>query len=521
MKKYNSSPNHVGLWTFRVATWLIVVTAAHLPAQTFTVLHSFAASSGTNPEGQVINRDGAYPLSPLVLSGNTLYGTAVNGGHGGTGTVFGVNTDGTGFTNLYNFTTPLGTQGIGGFGVNTYGAYPDAGLLLSGNTLYGTAHEGGAAGGGTVFAINTDGSGLKDVYHFPGTSGTSGNYGIGANTTGAVPTAGLLLSSNTLYGTAQYGGIYGDGAVFAVNTDGSGFTNLHNFATIYGPNSFTGYGSNVDGDFPQGVLVISGNTLYGTAFSGGANGTGTVFSLNTDGTGFTTLHSFGATNDSEINSDGAFPVGGLAISGNTLYGTTEYGGSSGEGTVFAINMDGTGFTNIYTFDGSDDNADSVAALLLSGSTLYGTSAGTGATSGSVFALDTNGAVLTTIYMFTSASATGYHNGDGAFPQDPVILSGNTLYGTAKSGGPNGTGTIFSIALPAPQLTITPSGTNIVVTWPTNVDGFNTDGYTLQSTTNLGSAAAWNPVSPGPVVVDGQFAVTRSITGTPQFYQLSQ
>ena len=39
-------------------------------------------------------------------------------------------------------------------------------------------------------------------------------------------------------------------------------------------------------------LILSGNTLYGTASSGGSSGDGTVFAVNTDGTGFTTLHSF-------------------------------------------------------------------------------------------------------------------------------------------------------------------------------------------------------------------------------------
>ena len=39
-------------------------------------------------------------------------------------------------------------------------------------------------------------------------------------------------------------------------------------------------------------LILSGNTLYGTARSGGSSGNGTVFALNTDGTGFTNLHSF-------------------------------------------------------------------------------------------------------------------------------------------------------------------------------------------------------------------------------------
>ena len=103
-----------------------LIPAGRVTAQTFTNLHSFTSS-----------RDGATPAAGLVLSGNTLYGTAYSGGSSGNGTVFKVNTDGTGFTNLHNFT--------GGSG----GAEPLLDVILSGNTLYGTP-DGGSSGNGTV-----------------------------------------------------------------------------------------------------------------------------------------------------------------------------------------------------------------------------------------------------------------------------------------------------------------------------------------------------------------------------------
>src|SRR3989442_559083 len=83
----------------------------------------------------------------------------------------------------------------------------------------------------------------------------------------ANPQAGLILSGNNLYGAAACGGSPGPGRVFAVNTDGTDFTSLY---------SFTG-GS--DGANPQAGLILSGNTLYGTAFIEGTSGNGTVFSL--------------------------------------------------------------------------------------------------------------------------------------------------------------------------------------------------------------------------------------------------
>jgi uncharacterized repeat protein (TIGR03803 family) len=100
----------------------------------------------------------------------------------------------------------------------------------------------------------------------------------------------------------------------------------------------------------------------------------------------------------------------------------------------------------------------------------------------------------------------------------LILSGNTLYGTAWIGGSSGYGTVFSLSLPIapPQLTIIPSGANVILTWPTNAAGF-----TLQSTTNLGSSAVWTTNSPAPAVVNGQNTVTNPISGAQQFYRLSQ
>jgi hypothetical protein len=73
----------------------------------------------------------------------------------------------------------------------------------------------------------------------------------------------------------------------------------------------------------------------------------------------------------------------------------------------------------------------------------------------------------------------------------------------------------------PQLTITLSGANVIVTWPTNYAGFDYTGYTLESTTNLGSAAVWTNVVPGPVVVNGQSTVTNPISDTQLFYRLAR
>ena len=387
------------------------------------------------------------------------------------------------FTTLYSF-----TGGSDGYG-------PCAGVVLSGNTLFGTTLNFPA--GGTVFKVNVDGTGFTTLYTFTGGSD------------GATPYGGVVLSGNTLYGTTCYGGSSGNGTVFAVNTDGTGFTNLYSFS--YGAyNPSIKKMTNSDGSGSEAGLILSGDTLYGTAWHGGSSDSGTVFKLNTNGTGFTTLYSFTG------GSDGAHPGAGLILSGNTLYGTAEYGGSSGYGTVFAVNTNGTSFTNLYSFTATSnytnsDGADPFGSLILSGNTLYGEATGGGDWGyGMVFAVNTNGTGFTTLY-----SLNGFIS-DGACPDGGLILSGNTLYGTALDGGDWDYGSVFSLSLPLPQLAIILSGANVILTWTNTVAGF-----TLQSTTNLGSQAVWTTVSPASVVVNGQNTVTNSISGRQQFYRLSQ
>jgi hypothetical protein len=420
---------------------LNLIPAGRMTAQPFTTLHGFTAL-GVYP--YQTNSDGVTPYAGLITnsSGNTLYGTAAGGGSSGYGTVFAVSTDGTGFTNLYSF-----TAGAASFPyTNSDGRNPQAELILSGNTLFGTAAGGGSSGYGTVFAVNTNGTGFTNLHSF-----TRGSDGANPQ--------GLILSGNTLYGTASGGGSFDRGTVFALNTDGTGFTTLHSFTAIVDP-----YYTNSDGSNPYAGLILSGNTLYGTAGQGGSSGAGAVFAVKTDGTGFTNLHSFTATSGPfpSTNSDGANLDAGLILSGNTLYGTANYGGSSNRGTVFALNTDGTGFTTLHGFTGSG----------------------------------------------------------GAYPYAGLLLSGDTLYGTAAAGGSSGNGTVFSISF-RPQLTISPSGTNVILSWPISYAGFSYAGYTLQSTTNLLSPSAWVTNSPVLVVIAGQNTVTNPISTAQRYYRLVQ
>ena len=194
-------------------------------------LHTFG--SGT---------DGAYPVAGLALSGTTLYGTTWLGGTSGVGVLYKVNTDGSGYQVLKNFTR-----------TNSDGYYPQAGPVLSGVTLYGTASWGGTGDRGTVFKVNSDGSGYRVLHNFSGSDG-------------GCPCAELLLCGSVIYGTTLQGGSSDLGTMFQLNTDGSGYTILLDF---------TGH----EGAHPITALVLSGTSLCGMTESGGDYNGGVVFSL--------------------------------------------------------------------------------------------------------------------------------------------------------------------------------------------------------------------------------------------------
>ncbi len=486
-------------------TGIGLIPTGRLTAQIFTTLHSFGAV-GIDPIGLYTNSDGASPNGSLIISGNTLYGTAVEGGSSGNGTVFKLNTDSTGFTILHSFTATPNY-------INSDGAGPFAGLVLSGKTLYGTASSGGSFGSGTVFKLNTDGSGFRTLHSFT----TPPNPAPSPNSDGAVPFARLILAGDTLYGTANQGGSFGYGTLFKLTTNGTSFTTLHSFA------------GGSDGASPLAELILSSATLYGSASVGGTSGNGTVFAVNTDGTGFTTLYSFATTSGSPeyTNSDGSGPRG-LILSGNTLYGTALAGGSSARGTVFALNTNGTGFTTLYSFSAvgieptgvytNSDGANPRAGLILSGNALYGAGFYAGSSGhGTVFAVNTDGMGFTVLHSFTEADPNTGANSDGANPYAGLILSDTSLYGTAVGGGASGSGAVFSLSLPQPpQLTIIRSGPNVILTWPTNATGF-----ALQTSPNLDSPNSWIAATYSSVIVGDQYFLTNNISGSAQFYRLKK
>jgi len=261
----------------------------------------------------------------------------------------------------------------------------------------------------------------------------------GVNQDGANPAAGLALSGGVLVGTTLNGGAQGAGTVFYLTPDGTNFS------------AFRSFGSSPDAANPQGNLTVASIGLLGTSLAGGSSGVGTVFLGNTNG-GVSILRNFSVVSaDEATNSGGASPSALLALSGNTLYGTTTAGGAAANGTVFSLSTNSATFSVLHDFSVLDantgtnpDGALPCGGLVLSGSTMYGTaSAGGTGGAGVVFSVNTSGGSFTTLYSFTPLDSLTATNPDGAFPASGLVLSNGTLYGTTLAGG-GGKGAVFSI-----------------------------------------------------------------------------
>ncbi len=271
----------------------------------------------------------------ILGSDGALYGTTEFGGTAGFGTVYKLGLDGSGFTVLRSFTA-------GGAGVVNDGGAPRGGLVHHGDGfLFGLTTTGTAAStstadrNGVLYRIGTDGSDYRLLFSFDG--GTS-------QTNGGEPNALTLGRDGRLYGTTRLGGPRGAGSVFAINTDGGGFTVLHGFPL--------GTASSVapfDGAAPDSELIYATDGhLYGTTLGGGASGDGTIYRLRPDGSEFRVVHSFNRNFRIRGNRPrGAFFQGADGL----LYGRTESGGTitNGAGILYRVRTDGAGFQNLGNF----------------------------------------------------------------------------------------------------------------------------------------------------------------------------
>lgn len=441
--------------------------ASFAQTQLYTNLHTFTGLDGANPRTELVE-----------ASDGALYGVCAAGGTSNLGTMFRLNRDGSGFAVLHHFGGP------------SDGATPGGLIEASDGAFYGTTRQGGTSNFGTVFRLDK----------------TTSNYVVLCSLTDSRnPYKGVIEGSDgVLYGTSHNGGLYSYsyGTAFALNKDGSGFVMIHSFnSTLY------------DGFFPIAtVLEASDGRLYGTTSDGGLS-MGTLYGLNKDGSNFQVVYSFRIGTAS-----GYSPYAGLLEgTDGALYGTTLYCPSPGSGTIFKINKDGTGFNILHTFGQgyANDGGLSDAGLLqasdgfLYGTTQYGGTSGGPNGAGVIFKLANDGTGYAVIHNFGSIAGDGQQ--PFAFPREGAD---GALYGTTSLGGA-GYGTVYRLTGPgSPLLSIRLSGTNTaIISWPSPGTEFH-----LEQSADLASPA-WIPVAQTPMNDGKTNSLTIPLTSTSMVYRL--
>lgn len=365
---------------------VLILSVSSLRAGEFRVLHTF-------------DDVGLRPVGGLTVVGDLLLGTTTasftDSAPPPFGFVFSMQRNGSGYQEIHDF---LGPEG----------ANPESSMRLVGSSLIGTT--GGRRAGqpitgnaGTLFSVSADGTDYQVIHAF------------GTNFLDHGPVYSPIVASGSVYfGTKNNG----NGDVWAINNDGSGFQLLHTF-------------SGTDGSVPAAGLTISGATLYGATTKGGAANSGVVFSIGMDGSNFRVLHEF-----SGGETDGELPLGELTQVGTKLYGTTSEGGTDDYGVIFSINTDGTGYQVLHTFDDIFAGGRPAAGLTLLGSKLYGGGYQ------SLFSINPDGTNFQTLHTLSGT--------DGFTIQSELVAVGSTLYGTATFGGSSANaGTVFAFLIPEP------------------------------------------------------------------------
>jgi uncharacterized repeat protein (TIGR03803 family) len=318
----------------------------------------------------------------------SLYGTTTQGGANSRGAIFKATLNGT-VTLLHSFNL-------------TDGAAPQGGLTLAADgNFYGTTPSGGANSAGVIFKITPSGTftvihnftraadgGFPKASPVPGSDGALyGVTGIGGSVFYRITAAGVLTPLATFsvevfgplavaldgkfYGVTNVGGTSNRGTAFSVTPAGV-IKTIFNFADS-------------TGSLPYGPLLQAADgNFYGTTYTAGPLGAGVVYKLTSAGV-YTVLHSFNATDRSQ----GINPTAGLVQgSDGFLYGVTAGGGAHLNGTIFKIKTDGTGYADIFDFDGAHGAIPYSQPLLHTNGRIYGqTNSGGSHNDGVIYSLD--------------------------------------------------------------------------------------------------------------------------------------
>ncbi len=340
-----------------------------------TILHRFTGKAdGGNPVGGVV-RDAAGTLYGETFRGSGVACATKYMPGPQCGTVYSLDTSGN-FKVLATFTGPNGAHG-------------NITPLLIGNTLYGATYAGGAGDSGVVFSVNTDGTGFTLLHQFTGADGYD-------------PVALVAGQNGVLYGVAEAGGSANDGVLFSLTLSGA-YKVLHNFTL---PTS----------GIPNSLVASPTGAVFGSTYVGGptspncTSGCGTLFDYLPSTSKFATLYTFPSSGIE----------GGGAYVGSVGPGPTIYGGDNV--LLFSLSQK-SGFASVAPLSYYTVGVGVVSGPLYTpGGTLYGVLGGSQTAYEGIIYSEQNG-VVTDLYEFN-----GGNQGGAAFAQ-PIVLPNGEIFGT--------------------------------------------------------------------------------------------
>ncbi len=350
------------------------------------VIHKFGGSSF----------DGSLSRSTMVVINGVMYGTTTNGGTDGVGSIFRITPLGN-YQVVYSF--PALPQGTGGeLGPSpTNGSSPSGPLAAVGSVIYGTTQLGGFQNRGVLYSFDTTTKTFTLLHQFrehhadTATGAvTDGSYVVGTVEVGGEGTSSGVYYYNIATGTTKvknFEDAFGKAMTFSppvkwglafVGTTTTGGVN--NGGTIYSfvPNTeegtltilheFSGVGADAN---PLAVNVIN-DVLYGVTGSLMGN-SGELFSvtMNTSSAvpNFSILHVFGVDPDASVPMSA--PVMVNTPGGQKLIGLLSSGGAFGFGAVYTASLDGSNYSILHYFNGTDSGTSTNGLVTGEDGNLYG------------------------------------------------------------------------------------------------------------------------------------------------------
>ncbi len=215
------------------------------------------------------------------------------------------------------------------------------------------------------------------------------------------PQRPIVVDGTTIYGWGRDS--QARGLLYRINTDGSGLQVLKHL-------SFE----------PPSGFVLNGSTLYAGAgsFSGGY-----VFKINTDGTDESAIHAFSSLLRPE---EGLQPTTTMTLADGTLYGLAEFGGTDNAGTLFKLNLDGSGFQTLHRFEERSLALNNIMGptLAVSGSTVFGITHGSSNRSATLYRIGADGSDFQVLHTFTGNRGLG--------PTPGLHIVDSVLYGAVSA-----------------------------------------------------------------------------------------